>query len=205
MAQKFTIPENVTADDFFMNVLPREHARLTKQAPSPADAANAVVGIKLEGDGGGEWTLDVRGADMEAKQGKPSDPDIWMRQPISDWRDFMSDVSGSGEMVPAKAGAGPLVLTDSAVRMRLMSIRGSVKFELTGFRGRDWWMVLGVRGGSPDDADATISMTTEDYKALVARQIDPMSCYMQGKVRLGGNTNVAMQFGMALMPLFTGG
>jgi len=48
-----------------------------------------------------------------------------------------------------------------------------------------------------------MSVDAETYAAILARVIPPAAAYFQGKVKIAGDANLAMQLGMALMPRFS--
>lgn len=43
------------------------------------------------------------------------------------------------------------------------------------------------------DADATIKVTWDDFKAISSGQMDPTMAFMQGKLKVEGDMSVAMQ------------
>ena len=43
------------------------------------------------------------------------------------------------------------------------------------------------------EADCTISMAGEDFKALMAGDLNPMMAVMSGKIKIGGDMGVAMK------------
>lgn len=194
------IPAGVSPDQFFGEILPAEHARLTAGHDSGPDA---VTEVELTGDGGGTWAFRVEAGRMSRIAAGEVPADLWIRQDVGDWRAFMDEITGGGgEASAGRAGTAALVMTDVGTRRRLLGLKGSVRFELRGLGGRDWALLLGLRDASRDDPDATISMAVDDYRALLDGKLDPMQAYMQGKTRLAGDVNLAMQYGMALLPLF---
>ncbi len=42
------------------------------------------------------------------------------------------------------------------------------------------------------DADCTISVSMDDFKALAAGELDPMMAFMSGKLKVAGDMSVAM-------------
>lgn len=59
---------------------------------------------------------------------------------------------------------------------------------------------LEVSEGISDDANATISMDSDDFKALVTGELNPMMAFMGGKVKIDGDMSAVMKiqslFGM---------
>lgn len=74
----------------------------------------------------------------------------------------------------------------------------TIQFNLSGDEGGDY--VLHVADGeanvveeSMDDATATIKMDATDYKQMVTGQLDPMTAFMTGKVKVEGDLGAVMK------------
>ena len=78
-----------------------------------------------------------------------------------------------------------------------------MRFEVTGYNGRDWWMHVkfGADGGKREP-DATILIDAGTYAAILARKLMPPEAYFSGKIQLRGDTGLAMQLAMAMLPRF---
>ncbi|GAA0524862.1 putative sterol carrier protein [Rhizomicrobium palustre] len=55
-----------------------------------------------------------------------------------------------------------------------------------------------VSDGLGKNADCTITMSLETFEKLIARQLDPTSAFMQGKLRVAGDMGLAMKLGPLL-------
>lgn len=52
---------------------------------------------------------------------------------------------------------------------------------------------LDVAEGLNDDANATINMDSEDFKAMMSGELNPMMAFMGGKVKIDGDMSAVMK------------
>jgi putative sterol carrier protein len=74
-----------------------------------------------------------------------------------------------------------------------------VHFNLSGEDGGQWYVQVAdgaveVHEGAPDDPTASIHMDAQDYVALSRGDLNPMTAFMSGKIRVEGNLAVVMKF-----------
>jgi len=75
----------------------------------------------------------------------------------------------------------------------------TVQFKLTGEDGGDWYVVIAegeieVEKGIADEPTATLHMEASDYAAMVSGELNPMTAFMQQKVKVEGDLNAVMKF-----------
>ena len=76
-------------------------------------------------------------------------------------------------------------------------VEAVIQFHLTGEEASDWIVKIGdgkceVEQGTTDEATMTLRADSQDYKDIISGELDPMSAFMQQKVKLTGNLNMAL-------------
>jgi putative sterol carrier protein len=78
---------------------------------------------------------------------------------------------------------------------RIAGMTNSYVFDVT---GAGTWKV-DVKDGAvsvcegADEADVTLSMTEENFEKMVARELNPTTAYMSGKLKVKGDMGAAMK------------
>ena len=79
-----------------------------------------------------------------------------------------------------------------------------IHFKFTGAEAGEWnarikdGKVDVAQGAPPNQANVTLTADSEDYVKIFTGELDGMQAFMQGKIKLGGDLNLAMK----LMQMF---
>lgn len=84
-------------------------------------------------------------------------------------------------------------------------INATVQFDLSGDNGGMYWLKIAdgkseVGEGAVDNPKMTLKATADDLAAVLSGATNPMQAFMQGKIKIQGDTGLAMK----LMPLING-
>jgi putative sterol carrier protein len=76
-------------------------------------------------------------------------------------------------------------------------VEAVIQYHLTGAEAGDWVVTIGdgkcvVEQGTTDEATMTLRADSQDYKDIILGKLDPMMAFMQQKVKLTGNLNMAL-------------
>lgn len=83
---------------------------------------------------------------------------------------------------------------------RAAGLTAAVVYDLTGEGGGAWTMrvengQLQVDEGFPSArADATVTMAADDFVRVAAGELNPMTAFMAGKIRIAGDPFMAQRF-----------
>lgn len=81
---------------------------------------------------------------------------------------------------------------------RLQGMNGVVLFDLSGEGGGKWTLTFSggtvkVEEGQTTPPNVTLSMSASDFIAMANGQLNPVSAFMQGKIRVTGDMSMAMR------------
>lgn len=190
-------PADTTPARFFEEWLPAQMAG--KKGPEKP----LRVRVRLDGEGGGTWDLALGAAGLVVTPGGAGDAGVHIVQSVADWRAIAVGEAGAVNLAPPQASPTDVLFLDAAAQKVVALVKGTIRFEVTGYNGRTWSIDVKLGpGGPPASPDATISVDAETYAQMLARTLPPAAAFFSGKVKITGDANLAMQLGMALMPRF---
>jgi len=96
-------PSDITPEEFFTRWLLAEYATLRDAAGDAAAPPDTVIGVKLDGDGGGSWTLTLSGGTLACNESLSDDAEVTLAQSVADWRALMCGEEDAPDLVPADA------------------------------------------------------------------------------------------------------
>lgn len=160
-------------------------------------AVDACIRVDVEGPGGGTFFLNVLAGRMTSDARASHPPFLTL---VQDRRAFERLASEAGDSAMAMLGglsglAGEMRLTRSRLE-NLRQVRGLVLFEVTGDDG----FALRTHFGDdpmPEQPTTSIRVDAEAYRALRSGDLDPQTAFLEHRILVEGDMQVAMQLALA--------
>jgi putative sterol carrier protein len=78
-------------------------------------------------------------------------------------------------------------------------VKATILVSLSGEAGGNWLLriadgLLAVEAGEMDEPNLTLTMQADDYVAMTKGEINPMSLFMGGKIKVSGDMGLALKF-----------
>ena len=91
------------------------------------------------------------------------------------------------------------MLPDAFIPEKADGMDAVIQFVLSGEEESNWFVTIKegaavVEEGEHTEPTMTLSSDSQDYKDIVTGKSNAMNAFMQGKVKLQGNLNLAMKF-----------
>jgi len=177
------------------------------EAPLPpgSDALDVKLGIHLSGEGGGEWVLHVDHGRVAVARAPRDEAAFTYVQSVEDWRGALWGGKGGAigegaarffrpgalaEAQPGQLGAAPT----PAALVELAKLSGLLRLVVTPEAGAPWSVGFKIGPGAiPAQATTTIHISEADAAALGRGELDPMTAFLSGKMRVEGDMTLMLQ------------
>jgi hypothetical protein len=192
----------IPASEFFERFLPKAFAEA--ELPDEIRAVDLVLGVRLEGQGGGEWLVHLRAGSVRVEPGSREVAAFTVVQSVEDWRGALWEGRGGaigrqaaavfqpGALSVARAGELGAPSPEALAQMRGLS--GLVRMCVTGGEGGDWSLGLKLGPGEiPAEPTTTVSLRAEDADALERGELNPLEAFLGGRIQIAGDVTLLMQ------------
>lgn len=168
------------------------------------------LGVKLEGDDGGEWVIEVDGAGPSVREASRADTPFTIVQSVVDWRGALWEGRGGafgaqasalfkGTVEPPGSSGAAVsvpgaVLPSAAAIQQFGTLDGLIRIVVSGGAGRDWSTGFKLGPGPiPAEPRTKIVLSEDDARAMQEGSLDPMQAFMGGKIKVMGDMALMMQ------------
>lgn len=206
----FEFPRDpVSAQDFFEKIIPEAFEQIA--LPEGAQEHAVKLGVRLEGEGGGEWLFALVDDRLQVTPGSRADAAFSLVQSVADWRDALWGERGGAIGKQAgnlfRPGSLPVASAPKPELLKpLEALDGLVQLAVTGGEGGDWHLGLKLGPGEiPAEPNTTVSIAAADAAAMEKGELDPMQAFMTGQIQVAGDIALVMQLQLVLMQAAAGG
>jgi hypothetical protein len=191
MADQPALPEDVTPEQFFEQMLPMGFAA---QSQGGGDGAprEATMQYHVTGAGGGDWTLVISGGQMTCQKGS-ADANVTFTVSVDDWRDAVLGRDGAtlGLILPQPRPGRP----DNSARA--LALKGTMGLELSR-DGKDPFKVE-MCFNNAATPKTVVKMKLAEFVDLQTGKLNGQEAFMTGKLKVEGDLGFLMQIGQMSM------
>jgi putative sterol carrier protein len=180
-------------------------AALAAAPPPGSEALDVELGIQLTGPGGGEWVVHVDHGRIGVARRPRAEAAFTYVQSVEDWRGALWEGKGGaigegaarffqpGALANASAGQLGAAPTPAAL-VELAKLSGLLELVVTGEDGAAWRVAFKIGPGAiPAQATTRVHIAEADAAALGRGELDPMTAFMSGKMRVEGDMTLMLQ------------
>jgi hypothetical protein len=197
--------------EFLESWLPRAFAEA--EVPAEVKAVELELGVKLEGEGGGEWVFQMVSGSLSVAPGSRAEAAFTVVQSVDDWRGALWEGRGGvigrqasavfrpGERPTGQSAPGGLPgAPDPVALAKLQSLDGMLRLVVSGAEGGDWGVAFKLGPGEiPAQATTTVTLTAADVAAMERGELNPLEAFMAGRIQVQGDIGLLMQLQAAAL------
>jgi hypothetical protein len=195
----------IPAEQYFEQWLPQAFAE-TELPPDARDAA-VKLGVRLDGEGGGEWVFELSEGRLTVRRGPRDETAFSVVQSVEDWRGalwegrggaigkqaasfFRPGAQSAQPAQPGQMGGAP----SAAALAQMEKLNGVIRMIVEGGQGGDWKVDFKLGPGAiPAEPTTTLALSADDAAAMDRGELDPMTAFMSGRLRVTGDMALMMQ------------
>jgi putative sterol carrier protein len=185
MAEPPTLPETVTPEQFFMELLPAGFALQQQQGDAPP-SGNIRLQYNVTGAGGGSWQVSITDGKMTAAPGT-GEAELALTLSVDDWRDAILGRHGADMLlvVPQRRPGQ----SDNSQRAR--QLKGTLGLELSRDGREPFRSEMCFNNAAAPRT--VIKAKLADYVDIQRGKLNGQQAFMAGKLRAEGDMAFLMQ------------
>jgi putative sterol carrier protein len=183
MAEQPQVPESVTPQQFFEELLPMGFAAQAGAQNSPQDF---TIQFRLTGAGGGEWFAEIKDGAMHVRKGT-GEANFTVTLSVDDWRDAVLGRNGASLalILPQNRPDRP----DNSARAK--ALKGTMALELSRPQGDPFRVEMAFTNAAMPKTLLRVAL--KDYVEMQEGKQNGQQLFMQGRIKVEGDMAFLMQ------------
>lgn len=184
------IPNDVTVKKYFEEIVPQLFTDELKSHPVQGmEGIDFKLQFTVTGNNGGTYSVVVKnGAELEIKEGPIPDAHVSFELNEKDWRDSITGKEGASAVMDMFFN--PSMLNKSKFDA-LVSTKGVMNLNLARESGEPFKAKL--KFNNAEIPATTINMKAVEYALMLKGQLNPVTAFMSGKLKITGDMGLAMK------------
>ncbi|MCC7076654.1 MAG: SCP2 sterol-binding domain-containing protein [Acidimicrobiia bacterium] len=179
------IPDS--AHEYFTQVIP---AQFKETIAGHEDGPGSIC-FDLVGEG--QWSLTVKGGEIDVTDGRHDDTIVEITFDGSNWKEAVKRMQEGGAGPMSGDGLGNM-LGNPAVASTLKAAQGTLKLVTTTDSGDEWVAItFGGAEANLDQPRATLTMSREVAEKMSKGEANPQELFMSGQIQIAGDMMMLMQ------------
>ncbi len=189
----YTVQEDISIKKFFEEVVPQIFRDQLKGAPVQGmEGVDFKLQFRITGDNGATYGIVVKnGTDLQVVSNGIPDPQISFELNEKDWRDSITGKEGADAVMGMFFN--PAMLNKNKYDS-LLGVKGVLNLVLSRDAGEPFNARLQFNNASLPAS--TIKMKAAEYSEMLKGRINPVTAFMSGKLKIGGDMGLAMKLQM---------
>jgi|YelNatPaOPRAMG01_1025707.scaffolds.fasta_scaffold01463_18 putative sterol carrier protein len=184
------IPADISVKKYFEEIVPQLFTTELKTHPIQGmEGVDFKLQFVVTGDNGGTYSVIVKnGSELQVKEGSIPDAHVSFELSEKDWRDSITGQEGASAVMS-------MFFNPAMLNKRKFDALAGTKGVMN--------LVLARESGEPFKAKlkfnnteipvTTINMKAAEYGAMLKGQINPVTAFMSGKLKITGDMGLAMK------------
>lgn len=182
------------------------------EVPDEVKSVELLLGVRLDGEGGGEWVVRMEQGALQVSATSRDDTAFTLVQTVADWRGALWEGRGGAigrqatavfrpsDLRPGETGPAGLTAPGPAALASMRSLDGYIRMVVSGAPQGDWGVGFKLGPGViPVEPTTTVTITDQDAEAMGRGELNPLEAFMAGRIQVGGDIALLMQMQAAAL------
>ncbi len=200
--EKVSIPRpepGVSPKDFFEDWLPKTLEQMKEVIGKHVGELAFVLSVRVEGDNGGDWSVDIEEGEVEVRQGIHDKSDVTLALSEKDFTDAVTGrldnlLPGLGWLELGSEGTAPSkIAEDLRNGTRLLKTFNGTLYFCADDAEAPFKVLIKFGSDAGDEPDTKVIIDQSVLRQVARGETNLVQAFMSGKVKVEGAMDLVMQ------------